>query len=149
MLIHGVAIEPTKAMRIIRKVSGYPVQQHAETRSVTRVHQGNKILRRTKPTGGRIHAGRLITPRAVERMLHDGQKLDMGEAHIARILGKLLGELTVCEPLFSIIASTAPGTKMHFVNRNGSIQRVYARWCWSRPRQLLRVDHDRCCTWPQ
>ena len=72
------------------------------------VDQGGKIGRTSEPAGRRKQPGHLITPGAVERMLVDRQEFDMGEPHVARIRGQLIGELAIAEPASALVRASAP-----------------------------------------
>ena len=116
VLVERGAVEMAETMRVVGEMPGHPVQQHAEPFAMTGVDQRGKILRRAEPAGRRVQAGRLIAPRAVERMFADGQELDMGEAEIAGIARKLFGEIAVGQPL--IVALAPPRAEMDFVDRH-------------------------------
>src|SRR6185437_6312476 len=83
VLVQRGAVEMAEAMRVVREMPGHPVEQHAEPLAVAGVDQRGKVFRRAEPAGRRVHAGRLIAPRAVERMLVERQELDVGKAEIA------------------------------------------------------------------
>src|SRR6202043_2307637 len=87
-----------------------------------------------------VESGWLIAPGAVERMLADREKLDMGEAEVARIGWELLGELAIGQPFIAALAS--PGAEMHFVYRDRSAQRVDVRRGRPRTRDPGFVEYD-------
>jgi len=62
VLVKCRAVEIAEAVRVVGKMPGHPIQQHAETFAMTGVDQRGKILRRAEPAGGRVQAGRLIAP---------------------------------------------------------------------------------------
>ncbi len=106
MLVQAGAVETAEPVRVVRKMSGHPVEDDAEALRMAGVDERGEIGRRAKPAGRRKQPGRLIAPGAVERMLADGEEFDMGEAEIAHICGKLLGELAIGQPF--IVALAAP-----------------------------------------
>src|SRR4029077_9325501 len=122
------AVEMRKPMRIIREMARNPIEQHSETGAVTGLDQRGKIGGAAEPAGRREQTGRLISPRAVERMLADRQEFDMGKSQIADIGRQLVGELAIAQPA-SILRATAPGTQMHLIDRNRSRARVDVRRC--------------------
>ncbi len=115
------AVEMTEAVRIVREMPGHPIEDYAEALAVAGIDQRGKIGGRAEPAGRRKQAGRLIAPGAVERMLGDGQKLDMGEAEVARIGRKLFGEVTVGQPF--ILALAPPRAEMNLVDRDRGSRR--------------------------
>src|SRR3954471_9267185 len=86
------------------------------------VDQRAKILRRTKPAGRRIQAGRLIAPGAVERVFVDGKKFDVGKTEIAHITRQLLRQVSISQPLVVVLAP--PRTEMHLIDRHWRAKRV-------------------------
>jgi hypothetical protein len=74
-------------------------------------------------------------------MLADGQKLDMGKAHVLRIGRELFGELAIAQPFIAVLAP--PRAEMHLVDRDRRAQRVDARWRGARMRDSAFVDDDR------
>ena len=87
MLVKRGAIEIAEPVWIIGKMARHPVDEHAQTGGMTGVDQGSEISRRSKAAGRREQARRLVAPGAVEGMLADRQKFDMGEAEVAGIRG--------------------------------------------------------------
>src|SRR5258707_7953247 len=116
MLVKRGAVEIAEAMRIVGEMPGHPVQHHPESFAMTGVDQSGKVLGPAEPAGGRVHPGRLITPRAVERMLIDREKFNVGKAEIADITGKLLRQVAIGQPL--VIARAPPRAEMDLVDGN-------------------------------
>ena len=98
VLVERGAVEMAEAVRIVGEMPGHPVEQHAEAFAMAGVDQRGEIRRRAEPAGRREHAGRLIAPGAVERMLADRQEFDMGKAEIAGIGRQLLGQFAIGQP---------------------------------------------------
>ena len=62
VLVERGAVEIAEAVRVVGKMPGYPVQHHAQTFAMAGVDQRGEILRAAEPAGGRVQAGRLVTP---------------------------------------------------------------------------------------
>ena len=75
------AVEEGQAVGVFGEVGGNPIDDHAEAGLVAAVHQVLEIVGRAEARGGREIADHLVAPRAGERMLHDGQQLDVRVAH--------------------------------------------------------------------
>ncbi|MFK4686340.1 hypothetical protein ABIF39_008097 [Bradyrhizobium diazoefficiens] len=140
VLVERGAVEAAEPVRIVREVTGHPVEQHADAFAVAGVDQRGKIFRRAEPAGRCIEAGRLIAPGAVERVLADGEEFEMGEPHVAGIGRQLLGQLAVGEPF--IVALAPPRAEMDLVDRHRRRQRIDAVRRRARPRQVRLVEHD-------
>src|SRR5262249_15036223 len=117
VLVEVRAVEVDKPVRITREVRWYPVENDPHAAPVEMVHEGHEVPRAAEATRGCEIADGLIAPRAVERMLHDGQELDVGETHRTDVVRELLGELAVVEEAVALLGDTAPRAKMHFVDR--------------------------------
>ena len=87
VLVERGAVEAGKPVRVVGEMAGHPVEQHAEAGAVAGVDQCDEIFRRAEAAGRREQTGRLIAPRAVERMLGDRQEFDVGEAHVGDVGG--------------------------------------------------------------
>ena len=141
VLVERGAVEIAEPMRIVGKMSGHPVEPYADPLAMAGIDERGKVFRRAEPAGRRVQAGRLIAPRSVERMLADGQKLEMGKAHVLRIGRKLFGELAIAQPFIAVLAP--PRAEMHLVDRDRRAQRVDARWRRLWMRDSAFVDDDR------
>src|SRR5882724_5477454 len=129
-------------MRVVGKMSGHPVEPYGEPLAMAGIDECGKILRRTEPAGGGVETCRLIAPGAVERMFADGEKLDVGEAEIFCIGGKLLGEVAIGQPLIAVLAP--PRAEMDLEDRDRRAQRIHACWRGLRLRNPAFIDDDRC-----
>src|SRR5947209_1271764 len=126
MLVEVGAVEVDEAMWIAREVRRHPVEDDADTATVQMVDEGHELTRvAIAPRGGEV-ADRLITPRAVERMLHHRQELDVGKAHLDDVVRELVRQLAVVEEAVALLRHTAPGAEMYFVDRDGLMERVAA-----------------------
>ena len=71
-----------------------------------------------KRGGGREVAGDLVAPRAVERVLHHRQQLDVGEAHVVDVGDELVGQLAVGERAVALLRVAPPRAEVHLVDRD-------------------------------
>jgi hypothetical protein len=97
VLVASAAVERGQAVRVPGKVAGHPIHEHADASLMERIDEGLEIVRRSKAAGRCEVANRLVAPRLVERMLGDGQQLDMRIAELDAVLGQLLGEVSIIE----------------------------------------------------
>lgn len=86
-------------------------------------NQCAQFFRRTETAGRRIQTGCLIAPRAVKRVFGNGQKFDMGEAHVFDVCDQFFGQLFVSQPEI-IFGIAFPRTQMHFINADRRINGV-------------------------
>ena len=88
MLVEMRAVEVGQAVRVGREVRRHPVEDHGDAVLVQVVDQIHEILRRAVARGGGEIAGGLVSPGAVEGMLHHGQEFHVSEAHAADVFGE-------------------------------------------------------------
>ena len=143
MLVKRSSVEPCEPVRIVRKMSGHPVEDDAQPGAMAGVDQHGEIGRAAEATGRGKQTGRLIAPGAVEWMLADRQELDVGKAHVTQIGRQLVGELPIAKPSIAFLRAAAPGAEMHFIDRDRCVQGIDAGCRRRRRRDRLRVDHDR------
>ena len=143
VLVKRGAVEPPKPVRIVGEMPGHPVEQYAEALAVAGVDQRREIFRRAEAAGRREQPGRLVAPRAVERMLGDRHQLDVGEAHVGGIVRQLFRQLAVGQPARAFVGIAPPRAEMHLVDRHRRRQRVGVMLEPRRLRQPCGVDHDR------
>ena len=82
VFVEGRAVERDQAVVVLGEVRGHPIQDDADVGLVQGIDESLEIIRGAEAAGGRKEAGDLIAPRRVERMLGDGQQLDMGVAQL-------------------------------------------------------------------
>ena len=87
------AVELGETMRVLRKMRGHPVEDHADAGLVALVDEGHEFLRRAVARSRRVVAHHLVAPRAIERMLGDAHELDVRVAHVDHVGNELLGGL--------------------------------------------------------
>src|SRR5437016_1648598 len=96
-------------------MGGHPIEYHAYPSLMELINQEHHVLRWAIPAG-RCEVPRcLISPRAIEGVLHERQKLYMGEAHFARIPREIRRHLPVAEVSISILGNPPPRPKVHLV----------------------------------
>ncbi len=117
VLVQVGAVEVAEPVRVTREVRGHPVEDHADTATVELVHEGHELPWAAVTTRRGEVADGLIAPRAVKRMFHDRQELDVGEAHLADIVRELVGQLAIVEEAIALLGHTPPRAEMHFVDR--------------------------------
>ena len=142
VLVKRGAVEIAQPMRIVGKMPGHPVQHYAETFAMAGIHQRGKILRSAKSAGRRVQTGRLIAPRAVERVFADGQKFDVSKAEIADIARKLLRQVAIGQPF--VVALAPPRAEVDLVDRHRRSERVDISGRRPGTRQLGLVENDGC-----
>ena len=82
-----------------------------------------EVIARAEAAGRRIHAGRLVAPAAVKRVLVNRQQLEMGKAHPLHIGDKLIRQFAIAQPEV-VVRMATPRAQMHFVDRDRRIKLV-------------------------
>ena len=86
------------------------------------VHESHQVLRGAVAAGGGEIARHLIAPAAIEGVLHDGQQLHVGVAHLGDVRDELVGQLGV------IVGQTAlfhpPAAGVHLVDVHGAVDDI-------------------------
>ena len=141
VLVQRGTVETAEPVGIVGEMAGHPVEPDADSLVMAGLDQSREILRAAKAACRRKKPGRLITPRAVERMFADGKELDMGEAHVMNVGRQLLGQFTIAQPF--VMALAPPRSEMHLVDRYRPVQRIDVSRRRSRARQSSLVEHDR------
>ena len=90
-----VAVKGGKTVGVGAKTAGHPVHDHADARLVARIDKVHELLRVAVARRGGIVAGRLVTPGAIEGMLHKRHDLDMRVAHVADVVHELNRQVVV------------------------------------------------------
>ncbi len=124
VLVERRAVEAGERPVVAREVRGDPVEDHAEARPVQPVDELAEVVGRSEARGRRVVAGRLVAPRARERMLHHRHQLDVGEAEVADVGGELVGELEVGERAVAFEPVPAPGAEVELVDRDRPRQEI-------------------------
>ncbi len=114
------AVEPGQRPVVAREVRGHPVHEDADAGPVERVDEVLEVVGGAEPGGGCVEAGDLVAPGAAEGVLRHRHQLDVREAEIGHVRGKLLGELTVRQV-------GAPGGEVDLVDgERGLVDRAFA-----------------------
>jgi hypothetical protein len=112
VLVQRCAVEPGQRPFVFREVRGHPVDDHADARLMQVVDQEPELVGIAEPRGRREVRRHLVAPGAAERVLRDGQELDVREAELGDVIHELLGQLTVGQSL-------PPGAEVHLVHAHG------------------------------
>src|SRR6185437_15926620 len=102
---------------VLRKMRGHPIENHADSALVKKIHKVHKVRWSAKPACWRKVAGHLIAPGAVERMLHDRHQLDVSETRVVKVIGEERSHLTIGEPSIAFLWHAAPRAEMRFIDR--------------------------------
>ena len=144
MLVEMGAVEEGQAVGVLGEVRGHPVQDDADVVLVAVVHEVHEVIGVAEAAGGRKVAGGLVAPRAVERVLGDGQQLDVGVVHLQRVLDQLVGQIPVVEKAV-VLGHAPPTAQMHLVDVDGLVQTLargtLGHPCLVLPCVLVHVPH--------
>ncbi|MNM98353.1 hypothetical protein D3C81_1108820 [compost metagenome] len=124
VLVQGRAVETRQAMFVGREMRRHPVEQHADTALVAGIDEGGVVFGATEARGGREQRQWLVAPGAAERVLHDWQQFDVGEAQFLHIGHQALGQFTPVEitcHLARVIQFAAPRTWVQLIDRQGRV----------------------------
>ena len=120
VLIKAGAVKIGKAVGIPGKMGRNPVQNNADSRLVQLVDKPHEILWRAVPGCGRVIADHLISPGAVQRMLHHGHQLHMSIAHILYIRNQPLRNVPViC--VYLALLRLYKGTEVQLIDADGHV----------------------------
>ena len=122
VLVERRAVEARQAVRVLRKVSGHPVEDHAEPGLVAGVDEELEVLGRAEAAGRREEAEHLIAPRSGERMLHHRQQLDVREAHLLDVGHEAVRQLAIGEEAVAFLGHARPRSEVHFVDRHRPVE---------------------------
>ena len=117
IFVQRPAVEFVQPVRILGKMRGYPVENHAEAARVHRIDEVHKILRRAEARGRRVIAADLIAPRAVEGVLGHRHQFNVRIPHIGGIGAQLVGQFPVGE--IRPVRTALPRAEVHLVNVDG------------------------------
>ena len=117
VFVQGLSVKLTETVRVLRKMRGDPIQDHADARLVKGVDEGHKLLGRAEARGGGVVAADLVAPGAVEGELAHGQDLNMRVAHLLDVGHELRGKLTVGIGLAVLVPP--PRAQMQLIDVDG------------------------------
>ncbi|MCY1525358.1 hypothetical protein D9M68_603340 [compost metagenome] len=103
VLVQRGAIEVAQAVRVGGEVRWHPVEDHAQPRGMRGFDEMAEVAGCAEARGRRIQADRLVAPRAIERVLGDGQQLDVREAQVAHVGHERVGQLAVVQPFLAVV----------------------------------------------
>ena len=119
MLVEAGAVKVGKPVGVPGEMGRNPVQDHADARLVELIHEIHEILRRAVPGRRRVVTDHLVSPGAVQGMLHDGHQLYVGVAHLLDIRNQLRRDL----PVIGVAAGGLPllgrghkGAQIHLIH---------------------------------
>ena len=95
MLEEAASVKAGKAVGIFGKMSGHPIQNHADSGLMAAVDKIPKLVGISKPARRGVVVHHLITPGTVEGMLHHGHEFNVCEAHFLHIGNQAVPEFTV------------------------------------------------------
>ncbi len=119
VLVKMRAIKIAETRFVLGEMRRHPIENHADPVLVKIVDEEHKIVgiaeaaSRSKVTDG------LIAPRAIEGMLHHGEKFNVRETCMMNVIGQQRRHLTVSQPAIAFFGHASPGTKVHFIFCNG------------------------------
>ena len=97
VLVERRAVEPGQREVVLGEVRRHPVDDHADAGVVQGLHEPAEAVGVAEARGRRVVRRDLVAPRAAERVLHHGQQLDVGEAHLDDVRRELLGQLVIAQ----------------------------------------------------
>ena len=139
MLEEVRAVEVDEAVLVAREVRRHPVEDHAHAALRAGDRRGHEVVRRAVSRARREIAGRLVSPRAVERVLGHRHELDMREAHVDRVIGERTGDLAIRQQAIGRCGIAPPRAQVHFVDGHRRGERV-GRAAPLHPRLVLPCD---------
>ncbi len=113
-------VELREGKGVGREVRRDPVEDDADPGAVEAVDECHQLLRVAVAARRREIARRLVSPRPVEGVLHQGQELDVREAAPLHVLneGVCHGRVAEVPPLLP-----PPAARVHLVDRHGRVER--------------------------
>ncbi len=117
VLVQRRAVEACEPMGVVGEVRRHPVEDHADAPPVEVIDEPAEVVGRAVARRRGEEARHLVAPRAVERMLHHRQQLDVGEAERAAVVGELRRELAVGEHAVALLRHAPPRAQVHLVDR--------------------------------
>ena len=141
------AVEAREPVFVLGKVARHPVENHAEAGLVAGVDELLELFRRAEAAGGREEPEHLVAPGSRERVLHDRQQLDVGEAHLLHVRHELVRQLGVREKPVAFLGDARPRPEVHFVDRHRPVEPASLLAALGHPRRVLPlvardVSHD-------
>ena len=108
VLVEVRTVEVSEPVRVVGEMRRHPVEDHAYAVLVQMVHQVHEILRCAVAAGGREEADHLVSPGAVEGMLHYRQEFHVCEPHVVAVLGQLGRQFAIGQPAIALFPGAHP-----------------------------------------
>jgi hypothetical protein len=124
MLVQVRAVEVGQPVPVLREVRRHPVDDDADALLVAAVDEVLEVIGRAVAGGDRVVADGLVAPGAVERMLGQGQDLDVGEAEVLHVRQQRVGQLAVAQPAVALLRHPPPRAEVHLVHADGLLEPV-------------------------
>ena len=153
MLVKVGTVKKAEPVRIPRKMRRRPIQKDADSFAMAAIHKVHKIRRRAVAACHRVIADRLIAPRTIKRMLHDGHQLDVRVAQPLHVRNQFFRQLAISEPAVSVRSFPPPRSRVQLVHGQRRMQPVSPRARFHPRRVFPFVVFDvadyRRVFWPQ
>jgi hypothetical protein len=124
MLVEVCSIEECEPVGVFREVGGDPVDENPDSLPVATVDEGHEILRGAVTGSWCEKPERLIPPRAVKRMLRDGEKLDVRIPHLPDVGDEIVRQFPVRKITGAFPSLPLPRPEVDFVDRDGLFQKI-------------------------
>ena len=116
VLVEVGPVEVGQRELVGREVRGHPVQDDPDAGLVELVDQRHQLLRGAVADARGEETGHLVAPRPVERVLHDRQQLDVGEAGPDHVLDQPRSQLLVAEESARLVGRAHPAAQVDLVD---------------------------------
>ena len=117
-LVELFPAEGGQAVGVPAEVAGDPVQDDPQARLVAPVDEGHEPGGVAVAGGGGVVAGDLVAPGPVEGVLHDGEELQVGVAHVHGVGDEGVGQLVIA--VVAAVLIPPPGAQMDLVDVQGA-----------------------------
>ncbi len=124
VLVEMRPVERSDPVRILREVGGNPVKEHSDSLLVAPVDEGHEVDRSAVAGRRGEIPERLVSTGTVERMLRDGEKLDVGVSHLPDVGDELVRQLPVRQVAGPMPLLPFPRSEVHLVDRNGFREKI-------------------------
>jgi len=115
-------VELGQCKRILGKMRRNPVEKYADPGAVQLIDEKHEILWCSIAAGRGKEACRLVAPRTVKRVLHQGEKLDMGEPGAQHMRNQRFRHFGIAQKPTRVRRVTAPASEVHLVDRKWRVE---------------------------
>jgi hypothetical protein len=122
VLVKIGAVEFGRGRARLSENAGHPIEDDADARLMAAIDEIAELVGISKAARRRVVARHLIAPRTVERMLRDGQQLEMRVAHFADVREQRVREFAVAEIAIAFLDLALPRAEMHFVDAHRRVR---------------------------